>query len=71
LNYSISPAAYHRGKLIGREVMVLASTLFEEINQLLLSVQHPEWSAEETARSNMAIINGIKVHRDICMTLDL
>ena len=51
--------------------MALASTLFEEIKQLLLSVPHPEWSAEETSRNNMAIINIIKVHQDICMMLDL
>ncbi len=62
LNYSISPAAFHGGKLNGvdcRGVMALASTLFEEINQLLLSVPHSEWSAEGTARSNMTIINVI------------
>ena len=74
LNYSISPAAYHGGKLNGvdcREVMAKAAPLFNDIKQLLLLVRHPEWSSEDIARSRMTIENVIKVHKDICTTLDI
>ncbi len=74
LNYSISPAAYHGGKLNGvdcREVMAKAAPLFNDIKQLLLLVRHPEWSSEDIARSRMTIENVIKVHKDMCTTLDI
>jgi hypothetical protein len=74
LKYSISPAAYHGGKLNGvdcKEVMALASPLLEEIQQLLLSVPHSEWSDEDKGRSDIAIKRVIKAHQDVCPTLDL
>jgi hypothetical protein len=73
LNYSISPAAYHGEKLNGvdcREVMAKAASLFNDIQQLLLLARHPEWSSEDIAKSRRTIENVIKVHNNICTTLD-
>jgi hypothetical protein len=74
LNYYISPAAYHGGKLNGvdcREVMAKAAPLFNDFQQLLLLVRHPEWSSEDITSSRMTIENVIKEHKDICTTLDI
>jgi hypothetical protein len=74
LNYSISPVVYHRGKLNGvdcREVTVKAAPIFNDIQQLLHLVRHPEWSSEDIAKSRRTIENVIKVHKDVCTTLDI
>ena len=67
LEYGITAAAYHGGKLNGvdcRELLTLAKTIFERFKTCLLSVSHPE-------RCSDAIINqACDLHRDICITLD-
>jgi hypothetical protein len=67
LKYSISPAAYHGGKLNGvdcQEVMKQAKPLFSDIISLLLSVSHPDRCTDDVITSNCARF------RDICVTLD-
>jgi hypothetical protein len=67
LKYSISPAAYHGGKLNGvdcQEVMKQAKPLFADIILLLLSVSHPGRCADDVITSNCELF------RDICVTLD-
>jgi hypothetical protein len=54
-----------------REVMAKATPLFNDIQQLLLLMRHPEWSSEDIARSRKTIKNIIKVHKDICTTLHI
>jgi hypothetical protein len=67
LNYSISPAAYHGGKLNGvdcQEVMKQAKTLFADIISLLLYVSNPDRCTDDVITSNCELF------RDICVTLD-
>jgi hypothetical protein len=67
LKFEISAAEYHGAKLNGvdcREVMS-AKELFCEIQELLLSIVHPQRCSDET------IVNCCNICRDILATLDL
>jgi hypothetical protein len=67
LEYGITAAAYHGGKLNGidcRELLTLAKTIFERFKTCLLSVSHPERC------SNAIIIQACDLHQDLCITLD-
>ena len=68
LEFDISPAKYHGGKLNGidcRESMVKAKSLFHNIKPLLLSISHPNRCSDET------IIQHCDIFQDILVTLDL
>ena len=68
LKYEISPARYHGGKLNGvdcRELMYKSVPIFEEIEQLLLSIDHPQRCSSHT------ILQRCKVYSDTLVTLDL
>jgi hypothetical protein len=55
LNYSISPTAYHGGKLNEvdyQEVIKQVKPLFANIILLLLSVSHPDRCTEDVITSN-------------------
>jgi hypothetical protein len=68
LDYEISPAKYHGGKLNGvdcREVMLKAKDLFRDIKHLLLSITHPNRCSDEI------IIQHCDIFQDILVTLDL
>ena len=68
LEYEISPAKYHGGKLNGvdcREVMSQAKSLFFNITTLLLSVSHPDRCSDDT------IVHHCNIFQDILVTLDL
>ena len=68
LKYEISPARYHGGKLNGvdcRELMYKSVPIFEEIEQLLLSIDHPQRCSSHTIRQRC------KVYCDTLITLDL
>jgi len=68
LKFEVSPAKYHGGKLNGvdcREVMSRAKDLFRDIQELLLSIVHPQRCSEETIKARCNIC------RDILATLDL
>jgi len=68
LQYEISPAKYHGGKLNGvdcREVMTKAKVLFRDIKSLLLSISHPNRCSDDT------IIQRCNIFQDILVTMDL
>ncbi len=68
LDYEISPAKYHGGKLNGvdcREVILKAKELFRDIKHLLLSVSHPNRCSDEI------IIQCCDIFQDILVTLDV
>ena len=68
IDYEISPAKYHGGKLNGvdcREVMLKAKSLFCDIKRLLLSISHPDRCSDEI------IIQRCDIFQDILVTLDL
>jgi hypothetical protein len=68
LKFEVSPAKYHGGKLNGvdcRKVMSRAKDLFRDIQELLLSIVHPQRCSEETIKARCTIC------RDILATLDL
>ena len=68
LKYEISPARYHGGKLNGvdcRELMYKAVMIFEEVEELLLSIDHPQRCSSHTIRQRC------KVYCDTLITLDL
>jgi hypothetical protein len=68
LQYEISPAKYHEGKLNGvdcREVMMKAKSLFHDIKPLLLSIDHLNRCSDET------IIQHCNIFQDILVTVDL
>jgi hypothetical protein len=68
LQYEISPAKYHGGKLNGvdcREVMTKAKVLFRDIKSLLLSISHPNRCSDDT------IIKCCNIFQDILVTMDL
>ena len=65
--YNISSAAYHGGKLNGvdcRRFMHYASTIFSEIQLILLQSQNPERC------TNQIIQQESELHRDILIVLD-
>jgi len=67
LEFDISPAKYHGGKLNGvdcRESMMKAKSLFNNIKPLLLSISHPNRCSDET------IIQRCDIFQDILVTLD-
>ena len=58
LKYEISPARYHGGKLNGvdcRELMYKSVPIFEEIEQLLLSIGHPQRCSSHTIRQQCKV----------------
>ncbi len=68
LDYEISPAKYHGGKLNGvdcREVMLKAKCLFHDIKCLLLLISHSNICSDEI------IIQRCDIFQDILVTLDL
>ena len=68
LQYNISAAAYHGGKLNGvdcREVIHLAKQLFPIFQAYLVAVDHPDRCSDDV------IIKTCRVHCDICVTLDI
>jgi hypothetical protein len=68
LKYEISPARYHGGKLNGndcRELMYKSAPIFEETEQLFLSIEHPQRCSSHT------IMQWCKVYSDTLVTLDL
>jgi hypothetical protein len=67
LQYNISAAAYHGGKLNGvdcRELIRLSYQIFSTFQSYLLSVEHPDRCSDED------IIKHCSVHSNICITLD-
>jgi len=67
MQFNISAAAYHGGKLNGvhcRRVMQQAQSVFQQIQQLLMQSN----SAERC--DNEKIMFECALHRDICLTLD-
>jgi len=62
--YKIKPAAYH-SRDDCREVMKLASSLFNDIQTYLLTVSHPDRC------TNDIIISSCNLHWDIAQTLDI
>jgi len=67
LDFGITAAAYHGGKLNGVdccELIKLAKQIFECFQACLLSVSHPNRCSKDI------IINACNLHRDICITLD-
>jgi hypothetical protein len=67
LQYNISAAAYHGGKLNGvdcRELIRLSNQIFSTFQSYLLSVEHPDRCSDED------IIKHCSVHSNICITLD-
>jgi hypothetical protein len=68
LEYKMSPAKYHGGKLNGvdcHEVMLQAKSLFFNIKTLLLSISHPDRCLDDT------IVHHCNIFQDILVTLDL
>ena len=68
LNYQISPARNHGGKLNGvdcRELMSKAKEIFREIQALLLSIDHPQRCTSDN------IIQRCTIYCDVLVTLDL
>ncbi len=68
LNYEISPARYHGGKLNGvdcREFMSKAKDVCSEMQAMLLSVDHPQRCSDEN------IIDRCSIYCKILVTLDL
>jgi hypothetical protein len=68
LEFGITAAAYHGGKLNGvdcGELLKLAKHIFECFKVCLLSVSHPGRCSEDI------IVNACDLHRDICVTLDV
>ena len=68
LKYEISPARYHGGKLNEvdcRELIYKAVMIFEEVEELLLSIDHPQRCSSHTIRQRC------KVYCDTLITLDL
>jgi hypothetical protein len=67
LEFGISAAAYHGGKLNGvdcRVLLMLAKDIFECFKVCLLSVSHHGRCSEDI------IVNACDLDRDICVTLD-
>ena len=67
LEFGISAAAYHGGKLNGvdcRELIKLAKPIFEKFKTVLLSVSHPGRCSDDS------IVCACDLYRDICVTLD-
>jgi hypothetical protein len=67
LEYGITAAAYHGGKLNCvdcRELMKLTKPIFECFKTSLVSVLHPGRCSDDI------IVNACDLHRDICVTLD-
>jgi seryl-tRNA synthetase len=68
LTFEISPAKYHGGKLNGvdcQKVMSCAKDFFFDIQELLLSIVHPQRCSDKT------IIDHCNICHDILVTLDL
>jgi hypothetical protein len=68
LQFNISAAAYHGGKLNGvdcRELIRLAKQIFPLFEANLLATTHPDRCNDDV------IIQTCRVHCDICVTLDL
>jgi hypothetical protein len=67
LQYNISAAAYHGGKLNGvdcRELIGLSNQIFSMFQSYLLSVEHLDRCSDQD------IIKHCSVHSNICITLD-
>jgi hypothetical protein len=68
LQYKISPAKYHGGKLNGVdccEVMSQAKSLFFSIETLLFSISHPDRCSDDT------LVGHCNIYQDNLVTLDL
>jgi hypothetical protein len=67
LEYGITSAAYHGGKLNGvdcRELLSRGKSIFECFKGCLLAVSHPGRCSDDI------IVQACDLHRDICVTLD-
>jgi hypothetical protein len=67
LEYGITSAAYHGGKLNGVDCCELLSrgkSIFERFKGCLLAVSHPGRCSDDI------IVQACDLHRDICVTLD-